>query len=159
MLQKDGPAQDRIKKNPRGFLSMDNAKRDEFSNITRTAQWREGLTKEIRFTQKGAAAFYKNLPEPTKEDARMKMLMRRSMSSASVIGAPPPFQRASRAAPPAKRAEHVEWPRRFETHGPAPCRLALQPASECDTDGGLKLTACACDLPPQARTPSARTAR
>ena len=33
---------------------MDNAKRDEFSNVTRTAQWRENLGKEIRFTQKGA---------------------------------------------------------------------------------------------------------
>lgn len=84
--QKDGSAAERIKTNPRGFLSKDNAKRDEFSNVTRTAQWRENLGKEIRFTQKGAAAFYKNLPQPTKEDKRMKMLMRRSMSSSSVIG-------------------------------------------------------------------------
>ena len=84
--QKEGTAQERIKANPRGFLSMDNAKRDEFSNVTRTAQWRENLGKEIRFTQKGAAAFYKNLPKPTQEDKRMKMLMRRSMSSSSVIG-------------------------------------------------------------------------
>ena len=87
VAQKEGSAAERIKSNPRGFLSMDNAKRDEFSNVTRTAQWRENLGKEIRFTQKGAAAFYKNLPEPTKEDHRMKMLMRRSMSSSSVIGA------------------------------------------------------------------------
>ena len=87
VVQKEGSAAERIKSNPRGFLSMDNAKRDEFSNVTRTAQWRENHGKEIRFTQKGAAAFYKNLPEPTKEDHRMKMLMRRSMSSSSVIGA------------------------------------------------------------------------
>lgn len=85
-MAKDGSAAERIKTNPRGFLSKDNAKRDEFSNVTRTAQWRENLGKEIRFTQKGAAAFYKNLPQPTKEDKRMKMLMRRSMSSSSVIG-------------------------------------------------------------------------
>lgn len=84
--QKEAPAAERIKQNPRGFLSKDNAKRDEFSNVTRTAQWRESLGKEIRFTQKGAAAFYKNLPQPTQEDKRMKMLLRRSMSSSSVIG-------------------------------------------------------------------------
>lgn len=96
---------------------MDNAKRDEFSNITRTAQWRENLTKEIRFTQKGAAAFYKNLPEPTKEDARMKMLMRRSMSSASVIGAPP----APVAAACARASKHVELPRRFKKAHAVPC--------------------------------------
>jgi len=77
-----------VRQNKKGFISSDNAKRDEFSNTMRTSQWRENLTKEIRFTQKGAAGFYKNLPEPAKEDARMKMLLRRNMSSSAVIGAP-----------------------------------------------------------------------
>lgn len=31
------------KENPKGFRSSDNAKRDEFSNSVRTAQWRENL--------------------------------------------------------------------------------------------------------------------
>merc|ERR1719247_1028049 len=75
-----------VRQNKKGFISSDNAKRDEFSNTMWTSQWRENLTKEIRFTQKGAAGFYKNLPEPAKEDARMKMLLRRNMSSSAVIG-------------------------------------------------------------------------
>jgi hypothetical protein len=82
---KDGGAPVR-KENKKGFVSSDNAKRDEFSNSVRTAQWREGLKKEHRFTQKASASFYKNMPSPQKEDPRMKMMMRRMMKSSSVYG-------------------------------------------------------------------------
>ena len=43
--------------------------------------------KEIRFTQKASAGFYRNLPAVQKEeDPRMKMMMRRMMKSSAVIG-------------------------------------------------------------------------
>eukprot|EP01050_Picozoa_sp_SAG11_P014429 SAG11_NODE_1778_length_4265_cov_1.686750_1_plen_177_part_00 len=38
--------------NPNGFLSTDNAKRDEFSNTVRTNQWRESLRVRVRHTAK-----------------------------------------------------------------------------------------------------------
>jgi hypothetical protein len=42
--------------------------------------------KEIRFTQKASAGFYKDMPATTQTDPRMQMMMRRMMKSSAVIG-------------------------------------------------------------------------
>eukprot|EP01050_Picozoa_sp_SAG11_P014430 SAG11_NODE_1778_length_4265_cov_1.686750_2_plen_138_part_00 len=56
--------------------------------------------KEIRFTQKASAGFYRSLPEAKKADPNMQMMMRRMMKSSAVIGAcrGPPVT-CSRACP------------------------------------------------------------